>query len=932
MNQKQINRRNFMLGSTALAAVIPFVSIEEAAAQQTGSSRSVLNMGDMTYLTYMWINHFQGACFATPGGFPGQVNSAGYPNTPSSKNNHYGGVFIVPGASEFAGPYVFTGTGSGSVNLNVNSQWTLQVNYSASSGGANYTGTKTGTFSEVSGKGSNSGNFTVTDTNGTGWYIVVSRIDNNPTIGPFDGIAFQITGSDPSSKGAYLNNLALYRQADENDFLAGNYFRAPWKQMIVNLNPSAIRFMVWDLVNGGNFIANQYRWSDRTPATYYAFGDSTNQATLLQYGATTFGSDHTHYEVAAVSGTPAAPTHGTIVQCSVPTDWSTPAGTTSSQGAGDISNITKATSAVITVSGTYHVGDVVQISQVDGMSQINGMYGTVTAVGSGTITVNINSSNFTAYSGSGHLGVRVTLNLGTWGDFQIVMTPWIALPISYAGAGQMGGSGVVNTFVFDKNLINYIDSGGNKYWGAWVCQESLNPSAVPFELQAQMITELEAMIIAQGLQATHGPINPWICIPGSGLLSIDPDYSSPDNYAVGAVGVMLNGNGGYAGIPSRCNLFVEFSNEVMNGPTYPSNYCSTYGWWRYGSAITWEDTINGAMLRACNMVNDINTAFPGNSRIHHVITDFPNGIVGSPRLFGTKGTTSYMNDADYPFGTSTYPVTHFYMYASQTYMDQGSSWNGSNLATNLAGWKTAGGFIALSAVTAGTTTNCTAAGHTFVNGDRVIFTDMVGGVARIMNLCDGIVSGVSGNNFTVNINTASISGFTSGNVVCIASTNSTRAANQESYCNAYMQWMLATNSDNNNLAATRGGGTNLLTYASSTVSALNSLAPGVKFGGYEGWEEMQITGTNQQIAFLLACKRSKSLATLMTTYLTGYHTAGAIMPPTYTEIIDRWGFMGAENPYPNAYSFATLSGGTPVEWSGVSNAWLAMQAWNNSVT
>ena len=67
-----------------------------------------------------------------------------------------------------------------------------------------------------------------------------------------------------------------------------------------------------------------------------------------------------------------------------------------------ITAITKAASAVATVgTHTFVVGDVVAFSGVVGMVEINGLTGTVTAIGATTITVNINSSAFTAYASGG---------------------------------------------------------------------------------------------------------------------------------------------------------------------------------------------------------------------------------------------------------------------------------------------------------------------------------------------------------------------------------------------------------------------------------------------------------------------------------------------------------------------------------------------------
>lgn len=68
-----------------------------------------------------------------------------------------------------------------------------------------------------------------------------------------------------------------------------------------------------------------------------------------------------------------------------------------------ITSITQAAQAVIGVGAShgYLVNDPVHVSSVSGMTQINGMRGLVTAVGASTITVNINSSGFSAYTSGG---------------------------------------------------------------------------------------------------------------------------------------------------------------------------------------------------------------------------------------------------------------------------------------------------------------------------------------------------------------------------------------------------------------------------------------------------------------------------------------------------------------------------------------------------
>ena len=68
----------------------------------------------------------------------------------------------------------------------------------------------------------------------------------------------------------------------------------------------------------------------------------------------------------------------------------------------NISGITQAASAVITVDpSAFKLYDRVVIMNVEGMTEINGAIATVTASTDTTITVNINSTGFTAYTGGG---------------------------------------------------------------------------------------------------------------------------------------------------------------------------------------------------------------------------------------------------------------------------------------------------------------------------------------------------------------------------------------------------------------------------------------------------------------------------------------------------------------------------------------------------
>ena len=72
----------------------------------------------------------------------------------------------------------------------------------------------------------------------------------------------------------------------------------------------------------------------------------------------------------------------------------------------DITGISKAASAVVTsVAHGLAVNQWVRFSNVEGMTEINSLYGKITAKTDDTFTVNINSSAFTVYTSGGVAGL-----------------------------------------------------------------------------------------------------------------------------------------------------------------------------------------------------------------------------------------------------------------------------------------------------------------------------------------------------------------------------------------------------------------------------------------------------------------------------------------------------------------------------------------------
>ena len=113
-----------------------------------------------------------------------------------------------------------------------------------------------------------------------------------------------------------------------------------------------------------------------------------------------------------------------------------------------ITNITNAAAAVITVGAGHGfiVNDVVFINEVTGMTQINGLTGTVTATAAATITVNINSAAFGAYAANGQVfaltqtisgdGIRYYDGFGAglgWRNFSSYLQETVVAPTYLVG-------------------------------------------------------------------------------------------------------------------------------------------------------------------------------------------------------------------------------------------------------------------------------------------------------------------------------------------------------------------------------------------------------------------------------------------------------------------------------------------------------------------
>lgn len=190
---------------------------------------------------------------------------------------------------------------------------------------------------------------------------------------------------------------------------------------------------------------------------------------------------------------------------------------------GAITGITKATSAVVTVSALptqLVIGQLVYIEGVSGMTQINGAFYAVTGIntGSSTITLNVNSTGFSNYTSGGSLYVQspivpgsisITVGANTYTepatpDGTLVGTPAGSGTINYAtgditisggGSGNVtgtysyypllpvmgledfysSGSQYPNLIAFDTVFAYQISSSSNAFYDVSYYKSSNNP-------------------------------------------------------------------------------------------------------------------------------------------------------------------------------------------------------------------------------------------------------------------------------------------------------------------------------------------------------------------------------------------------------------------------------------------------------------------------
>jgi hypothetical protein len=761
---------------------------------QTFSQRSNINLNFMSENNYGLIDFTKkypvgptGSNYTTAPLWPSLIDANGWPNTTGTGSGNFGGNATFPGATNYGGPYEITWDGNGRLDMG-NGTWTetnlvtpgtctisianpavitfansfaIDQEVVFTTTGALPTGLSFNTTYYVISAGLSGSSFQVSATRGgsaivtsgtqsgthtcTGTY---SKNQNGRWSSRFDGVSpviratqsaggtthlqcnWSFQANDLNSSGNYVKNLKMYRVDDRADLLAGKIFRSAWKQLLVNLCPSAIRAMNWC----GGASSTQCRWENR--GTISTSGWSAAWTASPCYASIATASVNAYSVVAAVptsantKTTPASMQHGEIATIVIPS-------ATVRAGNVTVSAITNANPGQVTTSSAhgFNTGDVVVLAlgQTTTIQALNLFPVTVTVVDTTHFTIGVDTTGLGAFSsGTGTNQVRslITLQVGSGNDR--IAYP-VTMPTGNNLQSQFSSLSANNyyTFYFDKNCgpitdgtyatftgtitgttltassisgtiaagqtvggvgvagLTKIVSGAGSTWtvsvsqsvisvsmtsigwkyGTWIAGNagSGNDGETPIEVIGALIKEINAMT------PVH-PIGLWINIPFRALNGLDPDYSSGSDWAVNAI-TTLRGI-----LSTNIPIFIEYANETWNsaGGFYAFGYVTGRSYRRWFSsgqndAIDMQAFLQGYITRA------IKASFPS-SNLQYVIGGW--GDQGTQAFGGNllriSGSTTpgnagwfYMNDQI--SGAWGAPMSNHDAFAFATYLEADDS-------------------------------------------------------------------------------------------------------------------------------------------------------------------------------------------------------------------------------------------------------------------
>ncbi|WP_315741977.1 MULTISPECIES: hypothetical protein [unclassified Bradyrhizobium] len=875
-----LDRREFLTAVSALT-MTP-VSLSHAASEtslamassQVVSLRSVLNIGFASGGNeYRFIDHFRiaeqfgpvGNAWSKGATWTQVVAADGYPKVSlrPSDNRGFGGGVRIPASFQYGEVgsgqfYVLRWKGNGVVRLMLQSgAWTF---YSSRS--RNVTPVSPDAWQTTFGSDS---------------YVVLSFT------GPAQLFSVVIQATDPNGVGARLHGVQFYRLTDEADLQAGKVFRTPYKKSIVDLCPSAIRFMDW--VGGNN--SKLTRFETRTLPSYAAYEGQANWVASPPYGETT-GTNQ--YALAAVKGMPAQLLHGEIVTCRIGSSMVR-------AGGKKVKSVSNSNPGFVTAPEHGFATDDVVVHQLSQgvMPKLHLRPCRITVIDRDRYAIDVDTTGFGSFSGNASVNQFIMLDVGGRGAYPVTF------PVPQAMASQFGNdyikAGDYKTFIFDKSIAARTDGQGHYVYGVWMFNDAGanngHAGGVPLEICTALVNEVNA------LQPVH-PIHMWLNIPHLGLCSMDPDYAPASNWGIQAVKTVLNGANGFAGLTSGVDLFLEYSNETWNsgGPAFSQTYyCAYRGLLRWPTSGE-ADYASMATLRSVVNVEDIKTAMSNSHRLRFVLAGQGTVGVSGVNAARIEGTKFFLADPMNIWGARVPPMAHHDLFAFAGYFVANQAFDAANLDSLTKAWVNSIGDpaaqeVVCAAYVRGLVDPSVGGGETTDRYGRALLPAYVN---KMKSLGKSVIMYEGGWDHDIRpVSAAGLvtgtlpfaSGLIDGETNVITGVNPTYAA-----ALAPGSFILGHGIASNTTVTSVDGG--LIELSQRTLLKLNPT---------------QFVAFSSQQAFLLAVKRSRAWASALLAYFDQFG-GGSGMPSIYVQNGLRWGHC-----FPSAYGLGSS------EWSDLDVAW-----------
>jgi hypothetical protein len=628
------------------------------------NKRTGVNFNGPNVFEYAFIDHFRQADGDySPNGrnfntdptylFHQNVDSNGYLTSAAAQALGAGSGPRVPSPVDFAGPYVLRVKGSNNCRMSL-------TNYFDAT-----------TFTEVSPSGYtrlSNGFWQIPDNVSTRIVFNMSNAATRPQLLNF-----------MCSEGILLEK-ALYRLEDEADFNAGKLFRAGFKQIWIDFNPSYIRFMDFCNVNDGMMV----RWRDRARLSDAAWAANFGALRQPKYGIT--GGTNNKLTLASVSGMPVSMTHGEIVTCRIgaTVQRAILPGDVTENGQIPIAGINKATGVFNVIGHPFATGDLIIHRMTDG---------TQTQTPTGMLALNqlpvkitkIDADHYSAVTYPGNAAIDMTgypdfthgvaqqyilLDVGGRGEYPVLLND-AERSITAFGPKWLE-QGKYKSFVFHKTIVAVPG-----ITGCWLASRSAGSddtamlrTGYPPEVPLAFMNEIMAQIDALGLSATKGPIDCWMNMPDMGMIAEDADYNAADNWPVNLAKCFLETttterDGSVAKLDSRCKLIVEHSNETWNRGFDHGCRMSVSGRQKW-PASGYGDMSNYSTYRAVKSVMPIQAAYPGHPQLKYAMGAFGTYGYSGDNVTRIDGN-SYVNGVD-GLNSANKPMFYFDYISPATYV------------------------------------------------------------------------------------------------------------------------------------------------------------------------------------------------------------------------------------------------------------------------